>query len=73
MGDGCLPLFIQTKLAKEFRFVGGRIVGLAQKGEQAFAKSHRGFSGAARGPCFEIGLTKERPIVRGDENRPCRQ
>ena len=73
MSDGGATFFVQAELTEQFGFVGGRIIGLAQKGEQAFAKGHIKFRAAARAPRFEIGLTKERSLVLSDENRPCRQ
>ena len=40
VGELSALFFIQTEAAGEFEFVGGRVICLAQEGEEAFAKSH---------------------------------
>ena len=44
-----MPFFFgKTEAAGEFKFVGGRVVCLAQMSEEAIAKSHEKLKGGAR-------------------------
>ena len=70
MGEHGALFFVQTEAAGEFEFVGGRVICLAQKGEEAITKSHVWMAAGRAGRAFVVGVRLGRALACGDENRP---
>ena len=62
--------FSEAEAAGEFEFVCGRVICLAQKGEEAVSKSHGMIAARRAGCAFVVGLTKGACLTWRDENRP---
>ena len=70
MGQHGALFLSETKAAGEFEFVGGRVICLAQMGEEAFSESHGMIAARRAGCAFVVGLTKGACLTWRDENRP---